>query len=192
MKVEIKIRQDNERGLFACDNIKKGEFVCILPIDYFKLDDKWYVTSQEINRINLRYGIRCEISKTCDSEYDSFLSFYNSKKMNCLNVKKYIEIIGVSNPDTIDDNFVGHMINDYVDMSFLSQNNYEKMSREFANVRVKSKLIRFENRLGLKIIATKNIRKGSELYMSYGSDYWKKYSKKERFVYTIEINNLEI
>jgi hypothetical protein len=67
------------------------------------------------------------------------------------------------------------------------------MSNEFSNVRVSSKLRIFKDssdkkRLGLKVISTKDIKKNSELYLSYGSDYWKKYSGKERFVYVVKLN----
>lgn len=196
VKVKVKIRRDNERGLFATDNIKKGEFVCILPIDYFQLDNNWYATdfhSDQV-RINFRYGIICEIIQNGLTQHESFSSFIKNKNYKCcLNAlrNKILEIIGVSNPDKLDDNFLGHMINDYVDMSFLSENAYEKMSKEFSNVKVSSKLQLFGKRIGLKIIATKDTKKENELYLSYGSEYWKKYSKKERFVYLTKVMTFE-
>jgi len=190
MKVEVKIRQDNERGLFAKDDIKKGEFVCILPIDYFQLDNNWYTTTEQINRINFRYGIVCEIMKNGTNQYESFSSFLKKKNHKCCFnnlTHKTMQIIGVSNPDKLETNFIGHMINDYVDMSFLSEINYERTSTEFSNVRVSSKLKIFGNRIGLKIIALKDIKKGKELYLSYGSEYWKQYSEKKRFVYIVNL-----
>jgi hypothetical protein len=195
MKVQVKIRQDNERGLFAIEDIRKGEVVCILPIDYFQLDSNWYSTYEQDHKINFRYGIVCEIIASGGmTQYESFSSFFKDKKEKCcFNSTKTIEIIGVSNPDNLNDNFVGHMINDYVDMSFLSEKNYEKMSTEFSNVKVSPNLKIFtsstnKKRLGLKIRSTKDIKKDSELYLSYGSDYWKKYSGKERFVYSIKLS----
>jgi len=187
MKVEIKIRSDNERGLFATENIKKGEFICILPIDYFRLDDKWYVTNEKFlhNKVDFRYGILCEMNKNGLNEYQTFLSI--NKKRCFLKSLNKIDIIGISNHTETSDNFIGHMINDYVDMSFLNENNYEKMSKEFSNVRASSKLKVFDKRLGLKILATKNIEKGKELYLSYGSEYWKKYSRKKKFVYNLDL-----
>jgi SET domain-containing protein len=196
MKVIVKIRQDNERGLFATHDIKKGEYICILPIDYFQLDNRWYttnsVTYDQIDKINFRYGILCEISKIKDTQYESFSSFLNGSKRKCITCFwKKTEIVGVSNPDKTDFPFVGHIINDYVDMSFLSENKYEKMSKEFSNVKVSSKLqILDHNRLGLKIKATKDIESGTELYLSYGSEYWKTYSGKQRFVYNIKISTI--
>ena len=103
-----------------------------------------------------------------------------------------IEIVGVSNSQKLEANFVGHMINDYVDMSFISEKNYEKMSKEFCNVKVSSKLELFKHtgrkKLGLKVKALKDIQKGEELYLSYGSNYWKKYSEKGKFIYEVDIS----
>lgn len=199
MKVEIKIGQDNERGLFACDDIKKGEMVCILPIDYFQLDNNWYTFTEQSNKINFRYGIICEIVKNGITQYESFSSFFKkrNKRHKCIfkqlqsaTNKKNIQIIGVSNPTKTESNFLGHMINDYVDMTFLSEINYDRMSTEFSNVKVSPKLKMFDNRLGLKITASKEIKKGEELYLSYGSDYWKQYSGKKSFVYAMKLRTM--
>jgi len=197
MKVEIRLRADNERGLFAIDNIKKNEFICILPIDYIQLDNKWYVFNGRFlnTKIDFRYGILCEIEQNGVNEYETIRNLALSKKS--LNSNK-LEIIGVSNDKETEENFIGHMINDYVDMSFLSENKYEKMSKEFSNVKVLPKLELFSlplhpvyhsrGRLGLRIIATKDIVKGKELYLSYGSEYWKKYSRKEKkYIFQIEL-----
>jgi hypothetical protein len=114
MKVQVKIRQDNERGLFATEDIRKGEFVCILPIDYFQLDSNWYTIFEQNNKINFRYGITCELMQN-GTEYESFSSFFRDKNCKCCLgalTSKTIEVIGVSNPDSLDSNFVGHMINE--------------------------------------------------------------------------------
>ncbi len=191
MKVEIRVRADKERGIFATEQIKKGEFICILPIDYFRLDDKWYVINEKYlhNKVDFRYGILCEIDKNGANEYQTFLLM--NKKVcifKSLNPTNKLKIIGVSNHVETLDNFIGHMINDYVDMSFLNEKNYEKMSKEFSNVSVSSRLELFNKRPGLKISATKDIEKGKELYLSYGSEYWKKYSGKEKFVYDVKLS----
>jgi len=194
MKVEIKVRADKERGLFATEYIKKSEVICILPIDYFQLDNQWYVMNEKYihNKIDFRYGILCEIYQNGEDEYQSFISMLNDKKVCILNLLKSskIGIIGASNSNETNGDFIGHMINDYVDMSFLNETTYEKMSKEFSNVRVSSNLEIFKNdkRTGLKIIATKDIEKGKELYLSYGSQYWKKYSGKEKFVYNVKLS----
>jgi hypothetical protein len=192
MKVEIRVRADKERGLFATEYIKKGEVVCILPIDYFQLDNRWYVMDEKYihNKIDFRYGILCEIDRNGGNEYDAFHSMINDKKHCMLKLLSKMEIIGVSNRDVTIGDFIGHIINDYVDMSFLNENNYKKMSKEFSNVRVSAKLQIFkkDKRVGLRIIAIKDIEKGKELYMSYGSDYWKKYSGKDKFVYDIKLS----
>jgi hypothetical protein len=194
MKVEVKLRSDNERGLFAIEDIKKGDLVCILPIDYLQLDDNWYTTQQTtstLNRIDFRYGILCEIDKKkeFENQFQNFHLFFKESIYKCCLFKTYdkIELIGVSNRYITDGLFIGHMINDYVDMSFLSEKKYEKMSLDFSNVKVSSKLEIFDqNRLGLKIKATKDIKNGKELYLTYGPEYWKKYSGKDKFIYSVE------
>lgn len=191
MKVEIRSRFDNEKGLFAVENIKKGEFICILPIDYFQLDGNWYVTSKDNleNKINFRYGILCDIKMDKNkTELENFNFFYKKKKRKWCILNKYSEIIGISNNHKTDENFIGHMINDYVDMLFLTKNKYENLSKEFSNVEVFPKLHVFGERLGLKINASKYIKKGNELYMSYGSNYWTKYSGKKDFIYNVKLN----
>ncbi len=193
MKVEIKVRVDKERGLYATEHIKKGDLVCILPIDYFQLDNKWYVTDERYlhDKIDFRYGILCEINKNGLNEHQTLLSMLDNKKvciLKSLSSTNKLKIIGVSNCDEMTDDFIGHMINDYVDMSFISETNYEKMSKDFSNVKVSSKLEIFGKRVGLKITAIKDIDKGKELYLSYGAEYWKKYSGKKKFIYDIELS----
>ena len=195
MKVEIKIRKDGERGLFSTEDIKKGELICILPIDYVQLDNNWYTTTSQPNKINFRYGIMCEIDKNCDTEYQSvieLMSWKYKKCGGCFTLSKKANVVGVSNPDTTGGHYIGHMINDYVDMTFLSENSYEKMSTEFSNVKVLPKLGMIEDRLGLKVLATKDIKKGYELYLSYGPEYWKKYSRKESAVYTVNLSLVSV
>ncbi len=194
MKVEIRIREDNERGLFATEYIKKGEFVCILPIDFFQLDKKWYVMDKRYlhNKIDFRYGILCEMNKTEINEFQTFISMLTNKKWKCvlmtLKQQSKLEIICVSNSEEMIGNFIGHMINDYVDMTFLNEKNYEIVSKEFSNVKASSKLEIFDKRIGIKITATKDIEKGKELYLSYGSDDWKKYSNKDKFIYQVDLS----
>jgi hypothetical protein len=193
MKAEVRLRSDNERGLFTTEYIKKGEFICILPIDYFQLDGKWYVTSERHlnNQIDFRYGIICEVkTNETKSELENFRVFFNGNKSKCRILKKLnsFNIIGISDKNRIDDIFIGHIINDYVDMSFLTEIKYDKLSQEFSNVKVSSKLEIIKERLGLRISATENIEKDKELYLSYGSDYWKKYSKKEKFIYNVKLH----
>ena len=197
MKVEVRLRSDNERGLFAIEDIKKGELICILPIDYFQLDSKWYATDETFltDKVDFRYGILCEFkTDPVKTELQNLLLFLDDQYCKCcLNSFRFkvTEIIGVSNPRVLEDKFIGHMINHYVDMSFLSESKYEKMSKEFCNVKVSSKLKLFEyngkKKLGLEIKALKDIEKGKELYLSYGSNYWKKYSGKDKFVYDLDL-----
>lgn len=219
MKIEIRLRADNERGLFAIENIKKGEFICVLPIDYFQLDDIWYGigdlfnvirTNDDTNlhniieKIDFRYGILCNLrNNQSKNQFENFILFLKKSKQYKCNVINKISkiiyktstIIGVSNPCKLDDIFIGHIINDYVDMSFLTENKYKKLSDDFCNVRVLPKLKIFtytkdgtiKKRPGLKIKALRDIEKGEELYLSYGSEYWKKYSGKEKFIYSLEL-----
>ena len=88
-----------------------------------------------------------------------------------------MRLSAISNFNRIEGNFIGHMINDYVDMSFLDQNKYLQLSTAHENVTVDSKIHMYEFKsLGLRIHASKNIRKDSELFFMYGVTYWEKYS----------------
>ncbi len=203
MKVEVKRRSDNERGLFATQDIKKNEFVCVLPIDYFQLDDKWYTIekNEKLNpraviKLNLRYGIIFDIP-TKDYKFNQLHNFnefvkknYTSFFTSCF-LKQRTELIGVSNENRLDDKFIGHMINDYVNMSFLTEGKYEVLSRDYSNVVVSSEVKIFEfdgkSRLGLDVVATKNITKNQEIFLTYGINYWKKYSGNRKFIHKVRI-----
>jgi hypothetical protein len=220
MKVEVKVRSDKERGLFAVEDIKKNEFVCILPIDYFQLDSEWYSTEDRLNtpntpntpnttntsntpntsNINFRYGILFEIpKKQKNDQLHNFKEFINktNNSFQCFKkviYNKKIDIVGVSNENRIEDDFIGHMINDYVNMVFLTENKYETLSNEYSNVEVSSKLEIFERnnkvRLGLRITAIKNIKKNTELFLTYGSKYWKTYSNNNKCIYKVNLKTL--
>jgi len=182
MKVEIRYREDNERGVFATEYIKKGEYLCILPIDYFKLDEKWYTLKPQTNKVSFKYGIVCDMisSSMSSKQMDQFISFMNSKQIPSYILGIRTKISGISNYNVVEDEFIGHMLNDYVDMSFLSDSKYTKVSKEHENVKVNTYLELFNHnetkRLGLKIYASKNIKKDEELYFTYGYEYWNNYS----------------
>lgn len=197
MKVEVRIREDKERGLFATEYIKKGEFVCILPIDYFEYNEIWYINNYDYlnTAIDFRYAILCKANTSllknnnyCNYFFHYFSNYFSNN--DTTNDTTKINIIGVSNPNVVTGNFIGHMINDYIDMSFINESNYERLSHEKSNVKVDIQINLFEfegvKRLGLKIIATKNIEKDEELYLSYGSKYWEKYSNNNKFIYPVE------
>lgn len=193
-KVYVKNSQIiGERGLFANQSFHKGDYICILPIDYLKIGDNWY-TLQEDNKgpINFRYGIKVDLivpkSDINISVYDTFINFLKQ----CSKVTRSsicIELVGVSNHDKIENNFLGHMINDYTDMSLLDKQKYNKISTFHENVDVSSELELFEgNRLGLKVFAKRYIHKDEELFFNYGVDYWKNYSGQGKF----EVSQLNI
>lgn len=290
MKAEVKVRPDKERGLFSTKVIKKGEMVCIMPIDYIQLDGKWYsykkcnggtggtggtgggTVGEKEELLDFRYGIVCEIQKISKCELDDFTSQYMlvdgtrcSPIFRLLKqiINKYIKrgnkhsIIGVSNSKKTKGWFIGHMINDYETMLYLTEHKYEQTSNKFSNVIVGPELRLFNKhgevsinhtnshtppvftpvstpvppappappvppvpaltdticsintigslnsvlsgrlcgscgseslRLGLKIVASKNINKGDELYLSYGHEYWKKYSSRGRSTYSVSVN----
>lgn len=163
MKVCVK-KSNNGNGLFCTENINKGEIVCILPIDYYKRknDSKWY-TIEEINKgpINLRYAIKCG------------------------------NFIGVSNHNRIENEFIGHMINDYIDMSLVNKNKYEILSSIHENVEVEDSINKYNNRLGLKVISKRNIKKDEEIFFSYGVEYWKEYSSNKNYEITTVVEYLK-
>lgn len=264
MKVVVKVRPDKERGLFSTKAIKKGEMVCIMPIDYIQLDGNWYRYKSGSGEgggggggggeelLDFRYGIVCEIQKLSSCELDDFTAQYIMvDHTRCsrifrilMSIKQIIKqhkhsIIGVSNSKKVRGWFIGHMINDYETMMYLAKNKYEQTSNKFSNVTVGAELrlfnnkgvalcgntpnsepvitneqpvkydlndtigssntvnslnsvtsstLKASNRLGLKITASKNINKGEELYLSYGCDYWKKYSSRGKCIYSVNVS----
>jgi len=187
---ESKIK--GERGLFASTNIKRGEYVCALPIDYLKISSKWYsLNPKDTGPINFRYGIQCDLvvpqSDKNVSVLGTFVNFLTSPRIITRSSLR-IGLSGVSNPNRLEHDFLGHMMNDYVDMSLLDKHRYEQLSLPHENVEVDGDLEIFNSptglRLGLRVVAKRNIRRGEELFFSYGVDYWKNYSGPEK----IEIN----
>lgn len=198
-KVKVKLRPDGERGLFAIRDIKEGEYICLMPIDYVLLGDDWYTINDDYNIIDFRYGILCKIKKDGSTDYESFVSFLQNRKKKCKSFfgslfedifGRHVNIIGVSNSNKVENEFIGHMINDYIDMSLVSSNIYNVLSRQYSNVDISCKLKLFEDRLGLVIVASRDIKMGEELYMNYGSEYWKAYSDNKDTKHTVKITNI--
>ena len=198
MKIEVRIRDDKERGLFAIQNIKKGEYVCVLPIDYICLDQKWYTLQEQTNKVSFRYGIRCDFvhGSSRGTELTKFENFVKNKSTICILKRHRTEIMGISNFNRLEGDFLGHMINDYVTMSMFSEFIYKKISKDHENITVTTDLELFkvdtEHRLGLKLYASKNIKKDQELYFSYGVDYWDKYSNEKNEIESLNfVKNLK-
>lgn len=190
MCVEIKTDSQGERGLFATENISKGKHICYLPIDYLKLNEKWFTTNEKNKGpVNFRYGIHCDfqiIDKNINLEKNLRLLLENKKS------NKTIEICGVSNHKIIKFPFVGHMINDSVNMSILSSNLYKRISERYENVDIGNIINYISNTTCLKIIAKKDIKKGAELYFNYGIEYWKNYSNKNNYEINPEIKIISV
>ena len=183
-----------ERGLFVNTSINRGGYICILPIDYLNISSIWYSLQKDnIGPVNFRYGIKCDLtipqSDKNVSVFGTFMNFLsNSKIRNSLK----IELSGVSNSDKLEGDFLGHMINDYVNMSLLNRTSYEKISNMHENVIVENTLGLYDGRLGLRIFAKKDIKSGEELFFSYGVDYWKNYSGLDKFELLPEIHYIEL
>lgn len=192
MKVSVKKRSEKEKGLFATDDIKKGEYICVIPIDYIKLDSQWYVLENQSTKLNFKYTTKCNLINKCteidttDFEIFCMCLSNHSKISNCEYLYRIItnnnirEVVGVSNPEKSDDEFIGHIINDFVDMTFLADTKYKQLSELHQNVKINHNLEIFEHlgkkRLGLRVCASKNIKKDDEIFYSYGTRYWGKYS----------------
>ncbi len=185
MKVSVRPSKIiGERGLFADINIQKGEYICVLPIDYLQIGEKWYtVHNDNKGPINFRYGIACDLvvpnSDNNISILDTFMNFITSPRIKTRSSIR-IGLTGVSNHEIIDEKFIGHMINDYIDMSLLDKQKYNQLSVLHENIEIDSDLEIFDSSkgkiLGLRVSAKKYIRKDEELFFSYGVDYWKNYS----------------
>ena len=150
--VELKSSGYKGLGVFAKRNILKGELVTMYPGDCLM------ITPPSLRSKRLRIPISGE------------KKFFDEKKMYTMGVDDLYAISGdpkeISNPA-----YLGHMINDYVAcISPADSEVYTTISKMFANV-VSTPAPKI-NPIMVGIIATKDIKKGEELFIFYSAAYW--------------------
>ena len=168
-KVEIKASKIHGKGVFAKQNIKKGEIITMYPGDILR-----YYPNKDKDKC-VKGGSKCGIMVSNfipDKMYREIIQ--NPQDSNLckymFDVNDYYNIIG--HPDLISDSaYLGHMCNDgarsststdvqvYLNICSLLNNSmyYSIMDCHIA------------------IMAYKDIKMGEEILVSYGVNYWKQH-----------------
>jgi len=132
-------------GLFATEDIKEGEYITTYPVC-------WVVVQEEGKR---SYA-------TCQDVYPNYQKLveeedYLNKKCGNYSVGLFEDFTCLADPDVRYDNrLYGHMIND---LSVEGEDEYDVDKRNVA--------FSF-----LDVHAVRDIKKGEELSICYGKDYW--------------------
>lgn len=143
-KVYIKKSNIEGLGVFAKEDLKKGEIVSLYPSDIVRLHfGQFYHQAfndvKEINENN-RYAYK---------------------------INDYCTIMG--DPTLIDDmNLVGHIVNDFCKTDGTKEQNniYDKKAHYYRNC------MYYPYHIFVLIVTTKDIKKDEELLVMYGIDYW--------------------
>lgn len=136
-------------GVFAKQNIKKGELITLYPAHYITIKD-------------LKIRMRTTELKLEKHIFLDYSFAYNNN------------IIITGNPLLYkDENNIAHLCNDgykhnYKTNNKKNRNNYNKKSKEYNNSSFRS--ILDTNFVGL--ISTKDIKSGEEILVPYGFSYW--------------------
>lgn len=149
-------------GVFATRNIATGEIITFYPGDHLHINISG-VESAKHRRINC---IRSGSSKACDEDnnWAELLSKYK------FSVDEQISIVG--DPTKVDDpRYLGHMCNDGArshskeDIQLYIRVSRLKCNADFTLV----------SGCHVAITATKDIKEGEEILVTYGPGYWKSY-----------------
>lgn len=164
-RVSIKKSSIHGKGVFAIKDIKKGQLITLYPSDYMIWNDR-------------KANVYAYVPGAHLAECDKALSFKRMsekerKKWNEYNftVDTTFSIIGhpllLSNPS-----YLGHMCNDGAKMSkndAKSKHTYLEQTKKKRNAEYK-KIDKDGCCIG--IVAVKDIKKGEEVLVSYGYNYW--------------------
>ncbi len=155
-------------GVFVKKNILVGELITFYPADFVEYSPdknrhipKHLVGVSRSARYVRSFGLITD-SNVRDNNYACYID------------PKYT-IIGEKTFDN-DPNYLGHLINDGAksDSSKKSNRIYSTISSLKANC----KYYNLKGGLHVAIIATKNIREGEELFITYGIPYWRSHNNK--------------
>jgi SET domain-containing protein len=153
------------RGVFTTNNIKSGSLLTLYPADIvcYRPDGNPFSKKSLVKLVSSERLIEKMGVDYCFPEH------YHKLKDYGYLINKHYSIMGDPTFDQ-DPLYLGHFINDRFtcDASQKSKELYLKLSPVRANCTFK--VIR-EN-LHVVIIAIKDIKKGEELFMSYGTNYW--------------------
>jgi len=167
-KVELKNSLIHGLGVFAKQNINKGELITFYPGDFVE-----YTPNEDShlpNHFTILYRsqrFENKFGEVSDSKYrDNDYAF---------EVNSFYGIIGC-NHFTDDPNYLGHFINDGA-----KTNSTEKSNEIYLQISNLKRNCQFHilKDLHVAIVATKNINIGEELFITYGLNYWHSFNNKK-------------
>lgn len=169
--VELKESKRHGKGIFATKDLKVGDVITLVPIDYYCIkrneNSYYFYNSTLMNQLNYE-GKKDE---------ENFTDICNHFKFKIDNNR-----FAVSLPHNTDSNaFLGQYTNDAT-INVSSREKYIRSSLENHNAILKQ--IGGKESFVLAIVATKNITKGDEILRMYGVDYW-------FTTYDLDFNDLE-
>lgn len=161
--VYVKKSKVHGRGVFAKKDIVKGSLITFYPGDIVL-----FYPNNDLLKINDKVVFSILASKRFEPFSNPSANFGDDEYFFMMDNKAYA-IIGSPRFDK-DPNYLGHLINDGV------YNPWSKSVYSYERDAYKTDNCDFYyiiNNLHVGIMATKDINKGEELFLSYGIDYWK-------------------
>lgn len=149
-------------GVFSKRNILKDELMTFYPADFIECSPNKdrhvlgnYVLSYRSIRFEKRFGVVFN-AEVRDNDY-----------AYCIN--QTYTIIGEKTFNN-DPNYLGHLINDSAKSNSTEES--DKIYTVISSKKANCKFYNLDGGLHVAIIATKDIKKGEELFVTYGAPYW--------------------
>jgi len=166
-KVEVKKSKVHGYGVFSKKNILKGELITFYPGDFVE----FYPKGDKIKDNHMTSIIRSErfekhFGDTTDTKFrDNNYSY---------DLNKHYSIIG-SPHFKGDPNYMGHFINDGAKSNSTKKSN--EIYKTITMLKANCIFHNLKEDLHVAVVSTKKIKRGEELFISYGLGYWKSYNK---------------
>ena len=166
-KVELRKSLIHGFGVFANQNINKGEIITFYPGDFVE-----YMPNQDRH---LPHCLKtCFRSRRFENKFGEVTDAKYRDNDYAFDLNSFYSIIGC-NHFTDDPNYLGHFINDGA-----KTNSTEKSNEIYLQISNLKKNCQFKTLkdLHVAIVATKNINIGEELFIRYGLNYWHSFNNK--------------
>jgi len=147
--VELKPSKIDRMGVFARRPIKEGDLITLFPVNFYYFTGDGEEKSGRV------------------STYDISNNFNHSAYSIHLN--KNIACVGDPNKKNCGA-YLGHFINDGFKMKNDNVKKYLRISLDRRNCRID---VDIDVPIFIKVIATKDINVGEEVFLSYGVEYWR-------------------
>jgi hypothetical protein len=144
-KVYIKKSNVEGLGVFAKEDLKKGEIVSLYPSDI----------------------VRLHFGQFYNQECNEYVKDIDENNRYAYKINDYCTIMG--DPTLIHDmNLVGHIVNDSCKTDGTKEQNYiyDKKAHHYRNC------MYYPYHIFVLIVTTKEVKKDEELLVMYGIDYW--------------------